>query len=67
MFNSLSDRLTATFANLKGKGRLTESDINATIRDIRMALLDADVALPVVKQFTRGCVSVRSVRRSARR
>ena len=54
MFNSLSDRLTATFANLKGKGRLTESDINATIRDIRMALLDADVALPVVKQFTRG-------------
>jgi len=54
VFNSLSDRLTATFANLKGKGRLTESDINATIRDIRMALLDADVALPVVKQFTRG-------------
>ena len=54
MFTSLSDRLSATFRNLKGKGRLTESDINATIRDIRMALLDADVALPVVKQFTRG-------------
>ncbi|CAM3350498.1 signal recognition particle protein [Dermacoccus barathri] len=54
MFNSLSDRLTATFTNLRGKGRLTESDINSTIRDIRMALLDADVALPVVKQFTRG-------------
>ena len=53
MFNSLSDRLTATFTNIRGKGRLSESDINATIRDIRMALLNADVALPVVKQFTR--------------
>ncbi|WP_018155514.1 signal recognition particle protein [Demetria terragena] len=53
MFTSLSDRLTATFKNIRGKGRLTESDINATIRDIRMALLDADVALPVVKEFTR--------------
>ncbi|OFE16665.1 signal recognition particle protein [Humibacillus sp. DSM 29435] len=52
MFASLSDRLTATFKNLRGKGRLTESDVNATIRDIRMALLDADVALPVVKRFT---------------
>ncbi len=52
VFASLSDRLTATFKNLRGKGRLTESDVNATIRDIRMALLDADVALPVVKRFT---------------
>lgn len=52
MFASLSDRLTATFKNLRGKGRLTESDVNATIRDIRLALLDADVALPVVKRFT---------------
>ncbi|MDE9367876.1 signal recognition particle protein [Luteipulveratus sp. YIM 133132] len=54
MFTSLSDRLTATFKNLRGKGRLSESDVNATVRDIRMALLDADVALPVVKEFTRG-------------
>ncbi|NNM45590.1 signal recognition particle protein [Knoellia koreensis] len=54
MFTSLSDRLTATFKNLRGKGRLTESDVNSTIRDIRLALLDADVALPVVKQFTAG-------------
>ncbi len=53
MFTTLSDRLTATFKNLRGKGRLTESDINSTIRDIRRALLDADVALPVVKEFTR--------------
>ncbi|MGB3257904.1 MAG: signal recognition particle protein [Ornithinimicrobium sp.] len=52
MFNSLSDRLTLTFRNLKRKGSLSESDVNATVRDIRMALLDADVALPVVKQFT---------------
>ena len=52
MFNSLSDRLTLTFRNLKRKGTVTESDLNATIRDIRLALLDADVALPVVKEFT---------------
>ncbi|WP_256838647.1 signal recognition particle protein [Ornithinimicrobium faecis] len=52
MFNSLSDRLTDTFRNLKRKGSLSETDVNKTVRDIRMALLDADVALPVVKQFT---------------
>ena len=52
MFNSLSDRLTETFKNLRTKGRLSESDVNRTIRDIRLALLDADVALPVVKEFT---------------
>ncbi len=51
MFSSLSDRLSATFRNLRGKGRLSEHDINATLRDIRLALLDADVALPVVKAF----------------
>ena len=52
MFTSLSDRLTETFKNLRTKGRLSESDVNKTIRDIRLALLDADVALPVVKEFT---------------
>ncbi len=52
MFTSLSDRLSATFKNLRGKGKLSESDVNRTIRDIRMALLEADVALPVVKAFT---------------
>ncbi len=52
MFTSLSDRLTATFKNLRGKGRLSESDVNSTVRDIRLAMLDADVALPVVKAFT---------------
>lgn len=52
MFTSLSDRLTATFKNLRGKGKLSESDVNKTVRDIRLALLEADVALPVVKDFT---------------
>lgn len=52
MFASLSDRLTATFRNLRGKGRLTEQDINTTIAEIRRALLEADVALPVVREFT---------------
>lgn len=52
MFNSLSDRLTNTFKNLRGKGRLTEADIDATVREIRRALLDADVAVPVVREFT---------------
>ncbi|WP_460681779.1 signal recognition particle protein [Nesterenkonia populi] len=53
MFNSLSDRLTATFKNLRGKGRLTEADIDGTAREIRRALLDADVAVPVVREFIR--------------
>ena len=52
MFTSLSDRLAATFKTLRGKGKLSESDVNKTVRDIRMALLEADVALPVVKDFT---------------
>ncbi|WP_068430827.1 signal recognition particle protein [Piscicoccus intestinalis] len=52
MFNNLSDRLTLTFKNLRSKGRVTDSDVNATIRDIRVALLDADVSLPVVRAFT---------------
>ncbi|MEP6630105.1 MAG: signal recognition particle receptor subunit alpha, partial [Lapillicoccus sp.] len=60
MFNSLSDRLTATFKGLRGKGRLSESDVNRALRDIRLALLDADVALPVVKQFV-GAVRERAL------
>ncbi|GAA1758216.1 signal recognition particle protein [Luedemannella helvata] len=51
MFDTLSDRLTGIFAKLKGKGRLTDADIDATAREIRLALLEADVALPVVKAF----------------
>ncbi len=51
MFATLSDRLADTFRNLRGKGRLSEADIDATAREIRIALLEADVALPVVKEF----------------
>ncbi|WP_033437623.1 signal recognition particle protein [Saccharothrix sp. NRRL B-16314] len=51
MFNTLSDRLTSVLQNLRGKGRLTEADIDATAREIRVALLEADVALPVVRTF----------------
>ena len=51
MFATLSDRLADTFKNLRGKGRLSEADIDATAREIRIALLEADVALPVVRQF----------------
>jgi signal recognition particle subunit SRP54 len=51
-FSSLSDRLTATFKNLRTKGKLTPADVDGTVREIRRALLDADVALEVVKSFT---------------
>ena len=51
MFASLSSRLTASLKQLRGKGRLTEQDIDDAVRDIRIALLDADVALPVVRDF----------------
>jgi signal recognition particle subunit SRP54 len=51
VFATLSDRLAATFKNLRGKGRLTDADIDATAAEIRVALLEADVALPVVKDF----------------
>jgi len=51
LFGNLSDRLSDTFKNLRGKGRLSASDIDATLRDIRRALLEADVALEVVKDF----------------
>ncbi|WP_054952081.1 signal recognition particle protein [Flaviflexus massiliensis] len=52
MFASLSDRITGSFKQLRGKGRLSEADVDGTIREIRRALLEADVALPVVRQFT---------------
>lgn len=51
MFANLSERLTRVLKNLSGQGRLTEDNIKETLRDIRMALLEADVALPVVKDF----------------
>ena len=51
MFGNLSDRLVDTFKNLRAKGKLSASDIDATLREIRRALLEADVALEVVKSF----------------
>lgn len=51
MFGNLSDRLAQTFKNLRTKGKLSEADIDATLREIRRALLEADVALEVVKTF----------------
>src|SRR3954468_21244707 len=51
MFDTLSDRLDKVFTSLRGKGKLSEADIDATAREIRVALLEADVALPVVKAF----------------
>ena len=51
MFDHLSDRLSLAARNLSGKGRLSESNIKDTLRQVRLALLEADVALPVVKSF----------------
>ena len=52
MFQNLSDRLGSVLDGLKGRGRLTEDNIKDTLREVRMALLEADVALPVVRAFT---------------
>ena len=52
MFDGLSERLGKTVRNLRGVGRLSEDNIKDTLREVRMALLEADVALPVVKAFT---------------
>ena len=51
MFDNLSQRLTQTMQKLRGKGRLTEDSIKETLREVRIALLEADVALPVVQSF----------------
>jgi signal recognition particle subunit SRP54 len=52
LFGNLTDRLADTFKNLRGKGKLSPADVDSTVREIRRALLDADVALEVVKDFT---------------
>jgi signal recognition particle subunit SRP54 len=51
MFNRLTERLTKAVDSLRGRGRLTEENIAEGLREVRMALLEADVALPVVKRF----------------
>jgi len=51
MFDSLSERLGGTLQKLRGQGRITEDNVKETLREVRMALLEADVALPVVREF----------------
>ena len=65
-FSSLTDRLSNAFKHLKSKGKLSEADIDGTIREIRRALLDADVALDVVRSPAESA-SVRSAPRFPRR
>ena len=60
MFDSLSSRLNEVFETLTRRGALSEADVNAALRDVRIALLEADVALPVVKDFIAG-VSAKAV------
>ena len=52
MFDNLSERLNRTLKNLSGQGRITEDNVKDTLREVRTALLEADVALSVVKDFT---------------
>ncbi len=59
-FESLSDKLQNIFKNLRGKGRLTEADVKAALKEVKMALLEADVSFKVVKQFI-GSVQERAV------
>ena len=51
MFNNLTDRLTSVLQSIKGSGRLTETNIKDTLRQVRLALIEADVSLPIVKEF----------------
>ncbi len=51
MFENLTERLTRTFKNLSGQGRLTEDNMQQALREVRLSLLEADVALPVIKEF----------------
>lgn len=52
-FEGLTEKLSATFKKLRGKGRLKESDVKEAMREIRLALLEADVSYKVVKDFTK--------------
>jgi len=51
MFNTLTDRFAQTLKSIRGQGRITEDNVKETLREVRMALLEADVALPVVREF----------------
>jgi signal recognition particle GTPase len=59
MFQNLSERLTQSLRSITGKSKITEDNIQGTLREVRMALLEADVALPVVKQFVEAVKTAR--------
>ena len=60
-FENLTERLQNVFKNLRGKKKITETDVTEITKEIRVALLEADVALPVVKKFIRQSVNELSV------
>ena len=59
MFENLSDRLGGVFDRLTRQGALTEDDVTAALREVRQALLDADVSLPVVRNFVRAVTAAK--------
>ena len=59
-FEGLTEKISATFKKLRGKGRLKEADVKEAMREIRMALLEADVSYKVVKDFTCDAVMMQS-------
>ena len=66
MFDQLSDRLQETLSGVRSRGKLTEADVDAAMREIRLALLEADVNFKVVKQFTAAGQGALPRRRRAR-
>ena len=60
-FESLTDKLQNVFKNLRGKGRLTEEDVKTALKEVKMALLEADVNFRVVKQFVKSVEDRKSV------
>ncbi len=63
-FESLSDKLAETFKKLRSKGRLTNADVKEAMREVRLALLEADVSYKVVKNFTKNVTETKSSWRS---
>ena len=59
-FDSLSEKLQNVFKNLRSKGKLTEDDVKAALKEVKMALLEADVNFKVVKQFTKSVQEIQS-------
>ena len=67
MFDSLSDRLGGVFDKLRGRGALSEADVRSAMREVRVALLEADVALPVARDFVDQVTEKASARTSSAR